>query len=120
MFGLTEQHRYHLYNGTADMRKGFDGLSGIILNEMKGNPMDGRVYIFINRRRNRMKLLIWESSGFILYYKRLEEGTFEFPKSADGRQYRAIKWNTLMLMISGISIKQIHQRKRYNHDQKRA
>jgi transposase len=113
MFGLTAQHRYYLYDGVADMRKGFDGLSGIIIEKMKGSPTDGSVYVFINRRRDRMKLLLWESNGFIMYYKRLEMGTFEFPKAADGKHYRAIKWETLMLMISGISMKQIHRRKRY-------
>lgn len=95
------------------MRKGFDGLSGIVTNKMHGNPIDGSVYIFINRRRDRMKLLLWESSGFILYYKRLEKGTFEFPKRKDGLKYRAIKWETLMLMITGISMTGIHRRKRY-------
>lgn len=120
MFGLTDQHKYFLYNGIADMRKEFDGLSGIVINEMQGDPLSGGVYIFINRRRNRMKLLVWDSSGFTLYYKRLEKGTFEFPRSQDGTEYRSIKWNTLMLMIAGISLKQIHQRKRYDQCSKRA
>ena len=114
MFGLSEQHRYFLYDGIADMRKGFDGLSGIVINKMKGNPTDGSVYIFINRRRDRMKLLVWESNGFMMYYKRLEIGTFEFPRTADDKHYRTIKWETLMLMISGISMKQIHRRKRFS------
>jgi len=86
MFGLSEQHRYYLYDGITDMRKGFDGLSGIVIEKLKSNPMDGSVYVFINRRRDRMKLLLWESSGFIMYYKRLEKGTFEFPKSDERRK----------------------------------
>ena len=114
MFALTEQHRYYLYDGIADMRKGVDGLSGIVTNKMQGNPIDGSVYIFINRRRDRMKLLLFESNGFILYYKRLEKGTFEFPRSAEGLKYRTIKWETLVLMITGISMKGIHRRKRYS------
>ncbi len=113
MFGLSEQHIYYLYDGIADMRKGFNGLSGIVINRMNSSPVDGSVYIFINRRRDRMKLLLWESNGFLLYYKRLERGTFEFPKHESGKCYRAIKWDTLMLMISGISMKGIHRRKRY-------
>lgn len=113
MFGLSEQHRYYLYDGVADMRKGFDGLSGIVTNKMGSDPIDGSVYIFINRRRDRMKLLLFESNGFILYYKRLEKGTLEFPRSEDGSKYRAIKWETLVLMINGISMKGIHRRKRY-------
>jgi transposase len=119
MFGLTEQHRYYLYDGVADMRKGFDGLSGIVTNKMGSSPIDGSVYIFINRRRDRMKLLLFESSGFILYYKRLEKGTFEFPRSVDGSTYRAIKWETLVLMITGISMKGIHRRKRHSDKESR-
>jgi len=115
MFGLTEHHQYHLYTGVADMRKGFNGLSGIILDRMNGNPLDGNVYIFVNRRRNLIKLLLWESSGFILYYKRLEQGTFELPRvvKGGGGRRREIKWETLMLMISGISLQKIQHRKRY-------
>ncbi|MFT6336755.1 MAG: transposase [Saprospiraceae bacterium] len=63
------------------MRMGFDGLSGLISNQMHRSPLDGRVYLFINRRRDRMKMLVWESGGFMLYYKRLEQGTFELPQS---------------------------------------
>jgi len=59
------------------MRKSFDSLSGIIRNELGGNPCSGDVFIFINRLRNKIKLLHWQGIGFTLYYKRLEEGTFE-------------------------------------------
>ena len=60
-----------------DMRKGFDGLSGLIKQEMNRKPVDGNVYLFVNRRRDRIKMLLWESGGFMLYYKRLEKGTIE-------------------------------------------
>lgn len=109
MFGLTESHRYYLYHGACDMRKGFNGLSGLVMDQMGGNPLDGSVYIFINRRRNRMKILLWESTGFLMYYKRLERGTFELPSSAES----GISWETLMLILSGISLKRIVKRKRY-------
>jgi len=59
------------------MRKGFDGLSGLIKQEMNRKPVDGNVYLFVNRRRDRIKMLLWESGGFMLYYKRLEKGTIE-------------------------------------------
>jgi transposase len=109
MFGLTSSHRYYLYHEAADMRKGFDGLSGLVLSHLQGDPRDGGVYIFVNRRRDRMKLLLWEHTGFTLYYKRLERGTFELPHGHDPR----ISWETLMLMLSGISLQSIHRRKRY-------
>lgn len=91
------------------MRKGFDGLSGIVMDQMSSNPLDGSVYIFINRRRNRMKILLWEHTGFLMYYKRLERGTFELPSSAEAD----ISWEMLMLILSGISLKKIVKRKRY-------
>ena len=76
MFALTAQQSYFLYHQPTDMRKGFNGLSGLVRNELGKNPLSGDVFIFINRRRNRMKLLVWEDSGFVLYYKILEQGTF--------------------------------------------
>lgn len=112
MIGLTISHNYYLCNLPTDMRKGFDGLSGIVINEMGSNPLDGSVYIFINRRRDRMKLLVWEQNGFMLYYKRLESGTFELPLAENGDKIN-ISWETLILMIQGISITKISRRKRY-------
>ena len=79
MIGLTSHHKYYLYSEVCDMRKGFNGLSGIVRSKMKRSPLDGSVYMFINRRRDRLKMLVWESGGFMLYYKRLEQGTFELP-----------------------------------------
>ncbi len=94
------------------MRKGFDGLSGIVTNEMSSSPMDGSVYIFINKRRNRMKMLSWESGGFMLYYKRLERGTFEIPQGPDQSKI-SLNWETLVLIIQGIKLKKISRKKRY-------
>ena len=112
MIGLHAQQRYFLYAGVADMRKGFDGLSGLVLNHMGRNPMDGSVYIFINRRRNRMKLLVWESGGFMLYYKRLERGSFELPQTVKTDKI-VLDWETLVMMLYGISLQKIIRRKRY-------
>ena len=95
------------------MRKGFDGLSGIVLSKMQRNPNDGSVYIFINRRRNRMKLLVWHPYGFVMYYKRLERGTFELPQLEEDDESTLITWETLMLLLSGISLKSVKLRKRF-------
>ena len=78
MFSLTERHRYFLYRSATDMRKGFDGLSGVVRNDLGMDPLSGDVFIFLNRRRTHMKLLVWEDSGFVVYYKRLERGRFEW------------------------------------------
>lgn len=112
MIGLTDHHRYYLYDNPCDMRKGFDGLSGLVCHELGRNPLDGSVYIFINRRRDRMKMLVWESGGYMLYYKRLEKGTFELPRAKTGGQ-KQINWETLMLMIRGIYLQKISRKNRY-------
>lgn len=114
MLGLTAAHKYYYYTGITDLRKGFDGLCGLVRSEMQGNPLDGSVYIFVNRKRDKMKILVWEPSGFLMYYKRLERGTFELPKTNVFDNKLELSWQTLMLMIQGISLQKIKQRKRYN------
>ena len=94
------------------MRKGFDGLSGLVKQEMNRNPVDGNVYLFINRRRDRMKMLVWESGGFMLYYKRLEKGTFELP-DVNNSSPKMLSWETLVLMLTGISLIQKGRKKRF-------
>lgn len=111
MIGLTSHHQYYLYTGICDMRKGFDGLSGLVSSQMYRSSLDGSVYMFINRRRDRMKLLVWESGGYMLYYKRLEQGRFELPKQMPDRKMQ-LNWETLVLMLTGISLLQRGRRKR--------
>jgi transposase len=113
MFSLTSSFLYYLYRDPTDMRKSFDGLSGLIQGELLRNPTSGEVFIFINRRRNKVKLLRWEQGGFILYYKRLETGTFELPDFQEGALSCQMSWTTLMLMIEGISIEKYKKKKRY-------
>jgi transposase len=95
------------------MRKGFDGLSGIVMSEMRRQPTDGSIYIFINRRRDRMKLLVWQSHGFLLYYKRLERGTFELPSHETNQRTLKLNQEILLLMIRGIKLKKVERKTRY-------
>jgi transposase len=74
---------------------------------MDRDPLSGDVFIFLNRRRTHIKLLVWDRSGFVLYYKRLEEGTFELPKS------ETPTWDQLVMMLEGVSMKKVQYRKRY-------
>jgi len=119
MIGLTQQHTYHLYGSSTDMRKGFNGLCGLVTQHMNGDAMNGEVYIFINRRRDKMKMLVWEQGGFMLYYKRLEQGTFELPKQTSQNGQISISWQTLLLMITGIKLDKIVRKKRYRIADKR-
>lgn len=112
MFSLSSSHRYRLYRGVCDMRKSFDGLSGLVLNELGRDPASGEVFVFLNRRRTHLKLLHWESGGFVLYYKRLEKGTFTPPVSrGDGT---TLRWPELVLMIEGIQVQTSRQKPRYH------
>lgn len=93
------------------MRKSFDALSGLVRNELQRDPASGEVYVFVNRSRTCIKLLHWESGGFVLYYKRLEKGTFTTPKLQAGTD--VLKWPELVLMIEGIQVKSSTQKVRY-------
>ena len=106
MIGLTSHQRYFLYDQPCDMRKGFDGLSGLVVSQMQRSPVDGSVYLFVNRRRDRMKMLVWEVGGFMLYYKRLEQGRFELPETNNSTSV-SLSWETLVLMLTGISLVQM-------------
>lgn len=113
MFSLSSSFRYYFYALPTDMRKGFDGLCGLVYQEVGHRPVSGEVYIFINRNRDKIKLLHWEPGGFVLYYKRLERGTFELPTVNIATKTCQISWASLMLMVEGISIEKSKQRRRY-------
>lgn len=113
MFSLTSSLQYLLYRNPTDMRKSFDGLCGMVQDKLDRNPMSGDVFVFINKRRDRAKLLHWESGGFVLYYKRLEKGTFELPDFGSDLSSIELKWSDLMMMTEGISMKNVNRRKRY-------
>jgi len=102
MFSLNDSMRYLLYNRPADMRKSFNTLSGLVQNSMGLNPYSGDVYIFLNKTRNRIKLLHWEPGGLVLYSKVLEAGTISRPSNASGGESTTIEWRDLVLMVEGI------------------
>lgn len=114
MLGLNAQSRYYLYNQSADMRKSFDGLSGLVRNHLKGDPSDGSVYIFLNRNRSIIKLLVYDRSGYAIYSKRLERGSFERPPNESGNTgSHSLRWEELMMILEGISLRSVRRRKRY-------
>jgi transposase len=113
MIGLFSTSRFFLYAKATDMRKSFDGLSGLVRNHLQRNPTDGEVYVFLNRNRSMIKLLQWDRSGFVIYTKRLEQGTFERPGSSDDQHSTLLKWDELVLILEGISLKSVRRRKRY-------
>lgn len=103
MFSLERDMRYWLYSEPADMRKSFHTLSGLVRNKIGGDPMNGDVYIFVNKRRNRIKLLHYEIGGMVIYAKMLDRGTFGLPiPGSKDAVARSIKWEDLRKMAEGI------------------
>jgi transposase len=114
MLALSDAQRYFLYRRPADMRRSFYSLASIVRQEMQGSALSGDIFIFLSRRRNQIKLLHWDKDGYAIYCKRLEEGSYELPLQADESTY-LISRQQLLLILEGISLKQIKYRKRYSH-----
>ncbi len=113
MFTLSSSNRFHLYSQPTDMRKSFDGLSGLIQNNLERNPLHGDVFIFINKKRDKIKLLHWQGISYTLYYKRLEKGTFELPEYDQEIGSIALTYTQIVMIVDGLTIKNIERRKRF-------
>lgn len=114
MISITSA-RYYLYLESTDMRKSFDGLCGLVTNKLGQNPMSGDLFIFVNKPRNRIKLLRWEPGGFVLFYKRLEKGTFHLPKSATANSKKQLlDYSQLVMIINGIYLEKARKHRRFS------
>jgi transposase len=113
MFALTAENTFHLYNQPTDMRKSFDALSGLVRNNLGYDPIYGAVFIFINKSRDKIKLLHWEGSGYLLYYKRLEKGTFELPRYDASVGSITLSYAQMVMIMDGLSIRNLQKRMRY-------
>lgn len=109
MLALSSSCRYFLYGKGADMRCGIYALAGLVRNDLGQDPLSGDIFIFIGKRGNQIRLLQWEGDGFALYSKRLEEGTFQRPASANNQ----ISDQQLMLILRGIQLESVRLRKRF-------
>ncbi len=113
MFTLSSTQKFELYTDPTDMRKSFNSLSGIVSEFYQNGPTNVTVFIFINRQRDKVKLLHWVGSGYLLYYKRLEEGTFELPNYEIEQGMIQLSYTQMVMLIDGISIVNIKKRRRY-------
>lgn len=111
MISLPAQVRVFLCTKPTDMRKGFDGLSGLVTQVFQADGLSGDLFLFFNRRRDRIKILLWDRDGFVIWYKRLEQGTYQIPEARDdGCELTA---NQLALLLGGIDLNSAKERKRY-------
>ena len=113
MLTLAPQMRIYMHVAPTDMRKSFDGLCALVRSVFKADPLDGSLFLFLNRRRDRIKLLYWDRDGLVLIYKRLEKGTFEAIGSADGQPSVEIDATQLAMLLAGVAIGSAKRRKRY-------
>ena len=102
---------YYLCASATDMRKGIDALAGVVTNELGKNPLTGDLFIFINHRKNQVKMLHWQGDGYAVFYKRLEKGTYEIPLSND----RQISCEQILFLLQGVVLTSVKKRKRYSH-----
>jgi transposase len=118
MLHLNSNTNYYWYNGAADMRKSFDALCGMVQQQMQQNILSGSVYIFMNRKRNQVKLLTWEGDGLSIYYKRLEKGVYELPVMNASTQTVSISSFQLQLILQGVILGSVRRKKRFSFSRK--
>jgi transposase len=98
-----------LYRGSVDMRRGFDGLSGIVREELSEDPMSGTLFVFLNRSRDKIKILYWDRDGYAIWTKRLEQGRFALPSEGGG----VIGMSELALLLDGVSVRVVKRSARW-------
>jgi transposase len=114
MLTLPSSVRIYVAAEPVDLRRGFDGLAATTRSVMGVDPLSGHVFVFLNRRRNRVKLLVWDRTGYVLLYKRLERGTFEIPTvPLPGNRHVEMDAGELGLMLEGLDLRGARRRKRW-------
>lgn len=111
MIGFDSRARIWLCTAPTDMRKSFQGLSALVRNQLKQDPLSGHYFAFINKRKTQMKVLYFTPTGYCVWAKRLEQGQFRVQPSAEGK--RALNPVDLQLLIDGIEVQKYRKFKRF-------
>jgi transposase len=112
MIGLPPSTRIYLCTQPVDFRKGFDGLAGIVTATLGQSVINGALFLFVNRRQDRIKALWWETGGLTLWYRRLEQGTVELPKPSANASHVTIDSVELAMWLAGVSLKSAKTRRK--------
>lgn len=97
----------------TDMRKNHDGLAALVEHVLEADPLSGHLFVFRNKRADRVKLLFWDGDGFAIFYKRLEKGTYRFPGAAEGTTKLAVTSAELAMLLDGVDLASVRRRKRF-------
>jgi transposase len=111
MLGLSPATKIFLAAGVTDMRKSYNGLSAIVQNEIEHDPLSGHLFVFCNRGRNRLKILCWDGTGLWVFAKRLEKGTFSWPKAT--KKVVEMSFEELTQLLSGLDLGSFRRRRWY-------
>jgi transposase len=114
VFTLSAAVRIYVAAAPCDLRRGFDGLSALTRSVIGTDPMSGHLFVFLNKRGNRMKILAWDRTGYVVVYKRLERGTFRLPMTPRaGQQHVEVDAGELTLMLEGLDLRHARRRPRW-------
>lgn len=114
MLTLPSSVRIFVAAEAVDLRRGFDGLAAATRSLIHEEPESGHLFVFLNRRRNRIKLLVWDRTGYVIVYKRLERGTFTLATApAPGRRHVEMDAGELALVLEGIDLRDSVRRTRW-------
>jgi len=114
MISLGPNTQIFLAKEPADMRKGFNGLQGLVVSHLEADPLSGQLFLFVNRRRDKLKIIYWDTDGFAIWYKRLERGSFQIPQIDEGQTKVEIRSDELVMLLSGVDTQNIKRRKRFS------
>jgi transposase len=114
MIALPPQIRVFLYRLPTDMRKSFHGLVALTESAMQQDPLSGSLFVFLNRRRDRLKILYWGQTGFCIWYQQLEKGTYQLPEEPrEEQEAMEVSRSQLSLILDGIDLSSVRQRRRF-------
>ena len=112
MFGLGPATKIYIAVEAVDMRKGFDGLYGLVRDHLGHDPLSGHLFLFTNRSRTRVKALVWDGSGLWVCTKRLEQGRFGWP-TAEGTRSLSMRAEELAMLLNGLEITEARPRRNW-------
>lgn len=115
MFELSESSRYFLCMFPVNMNRGIDGLYNIIVSSTQLSPMSEDVFVFFNSKHTIVKILRWDTDGFLLYQKRLAKGTFQLPDYKEDSGCFELSWNTFYFIIKGVDLKAVKYHQRFTY-----
>lgn len=115
MIALPPLLRIFLYRLPTDMRKSFHGLVALTESAMKQDPLSGSLFVFLNRRRDRIKILYWGQTGFCIWYQQLQQGTYQLPGETSLEEVESLEVTRaqLSLILEGIDLASVRQRRRF-------